>query len=148
MAQTKLSADGIFIAKPGKDVETASLDDMLFTSEFPSLRVAMTGTVTLASYSGPMSARFARAIVNYPAPFTKPPIVLFAGITGAAETDQLLSSVVSTSGSANWTMASVVSYTDRFEMYGYYRRVDNSLYPRTTLTYRYFVFHNTLDDGT
>lgn len=148
MARTKLSADGIFIAKPGKDVETASLDDMLFTSEFPSLRVAMTGIVTLSSYSGPMSARFARAIVNYPTPFAKPPIVLFAGITGAAETDQLLFSVVSTSGSANWTMASVVSYSDRFEMYGYYRQVDNSLYPRTTLTYRYFVFHNTIDDGT
>lgn len=147
MARTKISADGIYIAKPGKDVETATLDDWLFTTDFPQLRVAMTGIVTLASYSGPMSDRFARAIVNYPVPFIQPPIVLFAGITGAAETDQLLSSVLSGSGSANWTLASVASYTDRFEMYGYYRNVDNSLYPRTTLTYRYFVFHNTIDSA-
>lgn len=32
-------------------------------------------------------------------------------------------------------------------MYGYYRQVDGSPYPRTTMTYRYFVFHNTIDSA-
>ncbi len=147
MPRMRISAEGIEIAKEDFDVDTAAPENFIFSSKLPTLRLALTGVVTLTGYSGPLSTRFARAIVYYDEPFAKPPLVLAAGIVSSTDSDQAPFVSQSLSGWARWVRYSVASFTDRLEIYGYHRNVDGNLAPRPTRTYRYYVFHNTIDDG-
>ena len=147
MARKRISAAGIEIAKEGFDVDTAAPEDMIFSSTLPTLRLALTGVVTLTDFSGPLSTRFARAIVYYDDPFAKPPLVLAAGIVSSTDSDQAPFMTQSLSGWATWIRYSIASFTDRLEIYGYHRNVAGNLVSRPTRTYRYYVFHNTIDDG-
>lgn len=147
MPRMRISDEGIEIAKAGYNVDTAAPEDLIFSSKLPTLRLALTGVVTLTGFSGPLSTRFARAIVYYDEPFVKPPLVLAAGIVSSTETDQAPFVTQSISGWAKWVRYSIASFADRFEVYGYHRDVAGNLVNRPTRTYRYFVFHNTIDDG-
>lgn len=151
MPRVRLSKDELKIAKAGYNVDTATPEQMIFSSDSPALRLYSTGTVTLAPYSGPMSSRFNRAVVNYPSPspFSKPPLVLAAGIINSTTTEQGPFLAPSGVSSVAWANYSIASFTNRFEIYGYSYNVDGSpVTPsRPTSTYRYFVFHNTMDDS-
>lgn len=147
MPRMRISSAGVEIAREGFDVDTAAPENIIFSSTAPTLRLALTGVVTISDFSGPLSGRFARAIVYYDEPFEKPPLVLAAGVVSSTVSDQGPYVAGSISGSARWIRYSVASFTDRLEIYGYHRNVDGNLASRPTRTYRYFVFHNTLDDG-
>lgn len=148
MPKFRISSNGIEIAKPGFDVDTSTPDQMAFSSMLPAMRLAATGVVTATRYgSTGMAARYARAIVTYDTPFPKAPFVLAAGVISATESDQKPFMPASI-GFAKWTWYSIESHPDRFELYLYDRDVVGNTVPRPTRTYRYFVFHNTLDDGT
>ena len=55
MPRARLSANGIDVAKPGFDVDTAAPADMLFSSSLVAMRVAMTGVVTPGPFTGLLS---------------------------------------------------------------------------------------------
>lgn len=148
MPRFRISANGIEIALPGYDVDTAPAEGIAFSSLLPTMRLAQTGVVTAVRYgSSGMASRYARGIVTYDAPFSKPPLVLAAGVVSATESDQKPWGPSSAFSSAAWAWYSVASYSDRFELFLYDRNSGGKTVSRPTRTYRYFVFHNTIDDG-
>ncbi len=147
MPKFRISKNGIEIAKPGFDVDTSTPEQMAFSSMLPAMRLAKTGVVTATRYgSSGMAARYARATVTYDTPFPKAPFVLAAGVISATESDQKPFMPASL-GYAKWTWYSIESHPDRFELYLYDRDSVGGTVSRPTRTYRYFVFHNTLDDA-
>lgn len=137
------------MAKAGKDVDTASFSDLVFSSDFPTLRVIYTDLVTAAPYTGEFSEVYNRAVVTYPTPFPNPPIVLAAGRLSPTESDQ--KSVVFTSayvpGAYSYRVPwyTVNSLPDRFELYVLARRGNGDPIPSRTLTYRYYVFDSLIE---
>ncbi|RWE78801.1 hypothetical protein [Mesorhizobium sp.] len=148
MTRVRIDENGIAIAKPSYDVDTAPLSKMSFSPQFVAMQLVMKGLVTVADYSGYMSGSYRRAVVTFPMPFLKPPIVLAAGqfadggvditaITGAYASDQnnvagyepIYQTVISTTG---------------FELYVI--KASWAQNPTRPLDWRYWVFRNTLED--
>lgn len=143
------------MAKAGKDVDTASFDDLVFSSDFPTLRVKYTGLATAVPYSGDFSSVYNRAIVTYPTPFAAPPIVFAAGWISATESDQKVTSFTNPYAPGGFSYQvpwyTVNSMEDRFELYVLARIGDGTtpigdytgIY--RTLTYRYYVFDSLIE---
>lgn len=148
MLRQKISSGGIVIAKHGYDANTATLEQLNFSTDRPTYRLVMTGVVTATRYSGPLSSRYARAIVTYDEPFEVTPLVLIAGVVSGTESDQTPFVPQAFVSDAMWAWHCVGSYKDRLEIYVYDRDSGGGTISRPTRTYRYFVFHNTIDDGT
>lgn len=150
MPRARISRQGIEIAKPGFDVDTAGPGDMIFSSQFVTFRLAMTGVVTVAHYSGYLDSRYERAVVTFPQPFPNPPIVLAAGILpdGRSDQSQHYRTIVpldSSKPSYALPHYSIETFTDRFELYVLTRDLSGYI-SFFTRTWRYFVFSNTIDE--
>src|SRR5690554_6459909 len=76
MPRARISAAGIAIAKPGYDVDTASLANMAFSPQFSAYRVFTTGAV----FCAPFTEFYNRGLVNYGKTFPAPPFVFVAGV--------------------------------------------------------------------
>lgn len=150
MPRARISAKGVEIAKPGYDVDTAGIANMLLSPQFSILKVAQSGTVTVAPFSGYMDSDYYAATVNFPSAFIRPPLVMVAGLNGDGSTDQtaaVLSYASDQSGRA-WIfpMYEIEVTTSKFDLYVKYFGGDpNSPYWYRTTTWKYWVFNNTLD---
>lgn len=146
MPRARLSKDGIEIAKAGYDVDTATLPQMAFSSSMVAMRLALTGTVTVVDYSGAFSGEYRRGIVTFPTAFSKPPIVMVAGLRGDGSTDQTTFAMYSFSdqNATGWIrpIYHVVTATTNFELYV----MKAAFFAVRPTTWRYFVFQNTLED--
>lgn len=141
MPRARLSADGIDIAKPGYDVDTASLPNMQFSSSLVAARIAMTGLVTPTAYD----SFYKMSSVTFPSAHPRAPVVLVAGISSGTSTDQtpFLYTEASNAEGTAWNLPyyEIRTYTNHFELY-----VAQMSYIRPSpSTWRYWVFQNTLD---
>lgn len=146
MPRARYSANGIDIAKPGYDVDTAGLANMTFSSSLVAARIIKTGIVTPAPFSGYMNSLYYQSIVYLDAPLPRPPIVLVAGINADGTSDQtpfVISQAFSSDGIAyRRPFYEIRTFTDRFELCTAIGDADIRPMPPT---WRYWVFANTLD---
>lgn len=73
----RIDKNGIKIARPGYDVDTATEKDLYFSSKGVAARVFATGLVTVAEFG---HERYRRARVNFSKTFVRPPLVFAGGI--------------------------------------------------------------------
>lgn len=147
MPRARLDASGPKIAKAGYDIDTASPANMNFDTGMVALRLRYTGIVTCAAYTGDTYASlYDRAIVTFPTPFSKPPLVLFAGRLSDTESNQT-PFVVTGPQPGGWTKSNlpgaymVISSETGCTIFR--RKVISGYTPQTV---KYFVFANTLED--
>lgn len=145
--RASLTVDGPRLAKPGKDVDTAAIGDMLFDPRFIALRLAATGIVTPVPYSGSgqLPIMYDRAIVTFSdigLAFSEPPVALVAGINADGSTDQSPIFATGADGSNAWIypLYNISTFVDRLELYV----IKESHYRPKPPTWRYFIFQNTL----
>lgn len=141
MSRIRISNRGIDIAKAGYDVETASPENMAFSSEFVAMRVLSSGYVTAVPYSGAFSDRYRLGVVTYPQPYASPPVVMVAGMPVSGVSQQTAGNIYAipvTAGTA-WLLPHymVASYTNRFELYLLTDYTEN-------FTWKYWLFGNQL----
>lgn len=145
MPRARLSTDGIDIAKPGYDVDTASIENMQFSSSLVAMRLALTGIVSVANFTGYMDDRYRRGQVTFGTPFVRPPIVMVAGLYPDGSTDQspiVLRTVSDQQGRA-WGLPvyQITVSTTGFDLFV----TKDSWAGNRPTDWRYFVFQNTLD---
>lgn len=147
MPRARISKDGIEIAKSGYDVDTASIGDMLFSSQFTALQLELTGTVSVAGFSGYMSTQYWKGSVTFPSAFPKPPLVMVAGQLGGGVTDQTAAAITEFSDQAAtaWIrpIYEIVVTTTGFELYVVNGTGDSGSRPTS---WKYWVFRQTLED--
>lgn len=80
MPRIRVNKNGIAIAKPGYDVDTAAPGNMLFSSDGIAARVYQTGLTTVSGYSGKGSDRYRRSRVTFSKTFSAPPPTFAAGL--------------------------------------------------------------------
>lgn len=145
MPRGRLSRNGIALAKVGYDVDTAPLTGMQFSPQLVAKRLAYDGTVVVGAHSDgvPFSSYYKATKVHDPQyQFPDPPEVRVAGINGDGTSD-LAPYVINYAGNGQlWVLPYFViySYIDRFDLY-VLREADRYVGP---LTWKFFVFHNTL----
>lgn len=148
MTRARISNKGIEIAMPGYSVDTAPPSKMMFSPDFSALRVARTGTVTVASYSGSMSQYYLRAIVSFSPQFQSPPIVLVAGRNSATESEQtpFLHTISGDGRTYSLPFYAVYTFRNRFELYVLRVPAESGQFigPKTRV-WRYWVLHNVLE---
>ena len=144
MPRARISVRGPELAEAGYDVDTATLDHMLFSPDYVAMRVALTGTVVPASYTGDMDDYYYRSVVTFDAAFPAPPLVLVAGLYADGSTDQspVLYTAVSGSTAVILPLYEIRTFTDRFELYVLTSGSNLRTQPDS---WRYWVFQNTLD---
>lgn len=76
----RINKNGIKIARPGYSVDTASEENLYFSSSGIAARVYETGLVGVSDFAGTGGDRYKRARVNFSKGFTRPPPVFAAGI--------------------------------------------------------------------
>lgn len=146
MPRARISKNGVELALPGYDVDTAPLSKMLLTPQFPTMRIALSRTVTVGSYSGPGDTGHDRAVVNfadYGLTFPSPPLVLVSGIIDANTSDQTPFSYTYTSdGGRYWIDMHhcIETTTTGFTLYVMKTGFGNRVNPPRT--WKYFVFAN------
>ena len=142
----RISEEGPQIAKSGFDVDTASIANMVFSPSLVALRVALTGTVSVSSFSGLLSSRYLKGTVTFPTSFARPPIVMVAAILDDGTTQQGLWAEYSISGGTALVMPTyqIDTYTDHFDLFAYKSDGSFDWLPLSD-TWRYWVFQNTLD---
>lgn len=141
MPRARLSSEGIDVAKPGFDVDTASLANMMFSSSLVAARISQTSTVTPTSYD----VYYNWSSVTFPTAYPRPPVVLVAGITSGTTSDQtpFLWKEASNSEGMAWNLPyyEIRTFPDHFELYV----AKMSFVRPPPATWRYWVFQNTLD---
>lgn len=152
MAKTtrmRLSEAGPEIAKPGYDVDTAAIGNMVFSPSLVAMRIALTGTVTPTTFSGALDDWYYKGTVTFATAFVRPPIVMVAGLSSDGTTQQGLyyfSVVSGDSGTASFCpVYQIDTYVDHFDLFTYKRNITGSTFP-IAATWRYWVFQNTLDE--
>lgn len=147
MPRARLSSAGIDIAKVGHNVDTATIENMQFSSSMVAMRLALTGVVTVSDYSGDMSDIYRRGQVTFPSAFSNPPIVMVAGLNSDGSTDQTPIVIREFSDQSNrgWVQPiySIVTKTTGFDLFVIKPGPGNWAGNRP-LNWRYFVFQNTL----
>lgn len=135
------------MAVEGHDVDTAPPDKMVFSTEWPSMRVRYTGLVTATTITHPWSSLYDIGIVTYPVAFASPPIVLVAGQVVGGVSDQKSSVLTDAFAPGGYSFRlpwyTVNSLADRFELYVYARDGAGPI-PGRVKTYRYYVFDSPL----
>lgn len=143
MPRGRLSRNGLALAKVGYDIDTAPLAGMAFSPQLVAKRLAMSDSIVVGPHSdGAPFTSYYKATKVYDAGFPEPPEVKVAGINGDGTSDQA-PYVVNYAGNGQlWVLPYYVvySYVDRFDLY-VLREADRYVGP---LTWKYFVFHNTL----
>ncbi len=142
MPRARISVDGIEIAKPGYDVDTAALENMLFSSSMVAMRIFETGTLNPTT-TLPADDQYRTATVTFDDPFTNPPIVLVAGVYSDGTSDQSPFLWNTANGSRAWVRPyyQVQTYVDKFTL-----TVLRHTNIRPNPDYwRYWVFYNTLE---
>lgn len=144
MPRARLSANGIDLAKPGFDVDTAGITDMQFSSALVAARIAKTGVATPVDYTGFYDEAYKRAIVYLDEPAPHPPLVLVAGLRPDGTTEQapLVSFFISSGVAHHRPFYEIRTFTDRFELY--VLQVRGTINP-APVNWRYWVFYNTID---
>jgi len=143
MPRGRLSKNGPALAQYGYDVDTAPPTKMRFSPDMVAMRLALTGTVVCGSHGdGPPYTDYAKATIVYDTAFPEPPIVRVAGINGDGTSDQSPYVITYAGSGEQWMLPHYVvySYASYFDLY--VLRWNN--YYVGPLTWRYFVFHNTL----
>ncbi|MFC3206891.1 hypothetical protein [Aquamicrobium soli] len=145
MPRARISADGIEVARPGFDVDTAAIGEMQFSSALVAARIVKTGVVTPGPFSGLLSNLYLQSIVTFDAPFPSPPIILVAGLNSDGTSDQTPYVISFADGSDAYHLPyyEIRSYTDRFEL-SVYKPVSGVIRPTPT-NWRYWVFQNTVE---
>lgn len=146
MPRARISRNGVQLAKQGFDVDTAPLNQMIISPLFPTMRVIQSGYVTVADYSGYGSAYHRRAVVSFTSTLSRPPIVLVSGVIDSNTSDQSPYYYIVQDGSGGFDLVthySIDTYTNRFELY--VGKVGSTFLNNIPLTWKYFVFGNTLD---
>lgn len=148
MSRFRIGVDGIKMAQAGYNVDTAPNDRMIFTTDWPTLRVKYTGVITATDIPGPWRQIYDTAIYTYPEPFQQPPIVLVAGIVSPTVSDQKSEVLTDYFSPGAYSHRSpwyaVNSLTDRFELYVFARYTSGTPVPNRTKTYRYYVFDSVI----
>lgn len=146
MPRARINKNGIAIAKAGYDVDTASIENMAFSPQFGMMRLAMTGTVDVVDFTGYMSDMYRRAIVVFPTAAPRPPLVMVCGLFADGSTDQTVAvvRVASDQSGRAWQKPAyeIRTTATQFELYV---NKEGSPLPTRPTTWRYWVFHNTLD---
>lgn len=151
MPRARLSANGPEIAAPGYDVDTAPLRNMIFSPWMVAMRLALSGTVGVTSFTGYMDDYYYRGIVNFPEPFVRPPLVMVAGLNpdGSSQQSMSVSGITSASGGSSTLRivpgVEIRTFADRFELYVLVRNGPALPIVDRPANWRYFVFQNTLD---
>lgn len=149
MTRFRLAKDGIKMAASGYDVDTAPIEKLVFSTDWPTLRVKYTGTVTATNISNPYSLVYDTAIYHYPEPFSGPPLVLVAGIVSPTVSDQKISVQLDAFDPGDYSYRSpwyaVNSLADRFELYVLSRFSSGTPIAGRTKTYRYYVFDSLIE---
>jgi hypothetical protein len=151
MPLMRLSEAGPEIAKPGYDVDTAAIGNMVFSPSLVALRIALTGVITPTTFSsGVLNTWYYKGTVTFPTPFVRPPLVMVVGLETDGTTQQgcFFDGIISgQSGDAKmlpyWQ---IDTYTDHFDLFTM-RHNDsnwNEHFP-VCADWRYWVFQNTLD---
>jgi len=149
MTRARISNRGIEIAMPGYSVDTAPPSKMLFSPDYSALRVALTGTLTVADYSGSMSDSYWRGIVSFNPAFQSPPVVLVSGRNSATESVQspfVFNQIPPAGTGRKLPFYTIQTYRNRFELY--VLRVEATggvLIGPKTRVWRYWVLHNVLE---
>lgn len=145
MPRARISKNGIELAMAGYDVNTAPIGKMLLSPNFSTMRVALTGTVTVAPYSGAGSDAHDMARVSFGFSFGQAPLVYAAGILNGSTADISPFIYQYTGGSgAVWIDChySIHTYPTYFDLYVMKSGLPNkAVIPRT---WKYFVFANTM----
>lgn len=150
MTRVRIDANGVAIAKAGYDVDTAPLSKMNFSPLFVSMQLVSKGIVTVADYSGFMSAYYRRAIVTFASAFSKPPIVLAAGqmADGAVDITNIVGTFASDQNniSGHEPIYQIITSITQFELYVNKTTWANTSPGARPADWRYWVFRNTVED--
>lgn len=148
MPRARLSVDGIDIAKSGYNVDTASLENMQFSSSLVAARIYKTGVVTPAAFTGYLDGKYKRAVVDFDDTFPHPPIVLVCGLNSDGTVDQSVFLMSKVEGSTLFIIPfyEIRTFVDRFELYVWSEApgTPDSYRPHPS-NWRYWVLHNTLE---
>lgn len=140
----RIDKNGIKIARPGYDVDTAAEKDLYFSSSSIAARVFTTGSVTVSTFG---HDRYRRARVDFPKTFVRPPLVFAGGLRSDGGLDVT---------PVRYTIIS----TDYARIHPHYRLLidktgfwiwvgmdyGGSFSVDVPTTWRYWVLENTLDD--
>lgn len=144
MPRARLSRNGPQLAKPGYNVDTASLANMAFSPNLVAMRLALTGTFVAGGHSdgSPFSAYY-KATKVFDTPFPEPPFVMVAGIGGDGTSYQAPYVINSAGGGVLEVTPHYVlyTYTSQIDLYVMQWSAGGVILPTT---WRYFVFQNTL----
>jgi hypothetical protein len=150
MPLMRLSENGPEIAKPGYDVDTASIENMMFSPSLVAARIALTGTVTPTTFSsGVLNDWYYKGTVTFPTPFVRPPAVIVAGLETDGTTQQGIFFTSITGGGTSRVLPwwEIDTYVDHFDLYTM-RHNDSDwdeVFP-VCADWRYWVLWNTLDE--
>lgn len=146
MPRMRINKNGIKIARPGHDVDTAAEKDMFFSSTGVAARVYQTNLVTVSDYSGLASDRYLRARVNFSKGFTRPPAVFAAGlrVDGGADVTPVVYLVIGTSYARVHPHYSLEIDTTGFWIY-VPKSIPENIPVNVPTTWRYWVLDNVLD---
>lgn len=143
--EARISNAGIEIAKPGYDVRTAALANMVFSPNLVAMRVAFEGTFTAGPHSeGNPYAAYYKATKYFDTPFPNdPPYALAAGIGGDGTSYQAPFVINSAGGNTLEVTPhfELNTYTDRIELYVMQWTAGGVILP---LTWKFFILQNTL----
>lgn len=111
-----MSIFGINVSRSGYNVLTASDQEMLFESEFPSLKIQARGSTAITNNTGPF------LLYSYPADMAYVPV--FWGFVVSGGQSQVLGSgysqyLLSTSASLYWNPTSISTGLPNFTLYWY-----------------------------
>lgn len=143
MPRARISRNGIQLAKPGFNVDTATLANMILSPQFATMRIALQGYTTPVDFSGYVSNYHRRSIVTFPTAFPTPPLVLVSGIVSSSVSDQTqFEYELSTDqgGTRKLTHYSIETYTTHFELYT--AKTPGTALSNIPSTWKYFVFAN------
>lgn len=142
MPRARISRNGIELAMAGYDVDTAPLNKMIISPQFPTMRIALSGTVTVGPLSGTWGGLYDWANITFPAPFPSPPVVFVSGQNSDGTSDQTPFNYRAEDGGGAFTWMphySIETYTNRFELYV---QKGGGNIGTITRTWKYFVFAN------
>lgn len=140
----RIDRDGIKIARPGYDVDTAAEKDLYFSSSGVAARVFATGLATAVEFG---HERYRRVRVNFSKTFARPPIVFAGGIRSDGGLDVTPVRYGITSDDYQRVHP---HYCLQIDKTGFWLMVckdfGSSFNVDVPTTWRYWVLENTLDD--
>ncbi|GGB00767.1 hypothetical protein GCM10011491_31190 [Brucella endophytica] len=100
MTIARINATGVYLAKPGRQIEEGEAA-LAFSPAGAQQPIYDRGVVSFQAYNqgGPMPTSYNRAVVNFPAPFSAPPLCYCMGIRSNGAREAAFTMQLGTSGS-------------------------------------------------